>query len=278
MSLSIFIAILCAALLHASWNALVKNSSDKIQGMLVLTLTHGCLGVVIACFVEIPKIEAWPWLLASVLFHVIYQCLLALAYNHGSLSRVYPIARGTAPLIVLLVSFLFLEDILVTMEILGILILGLGIFGMAQGVFSNHESLKLLPYAFGSAIATAGYTLSDGIGARISEHATSYIAWLFILTVPVFIPLAILLKGFIVMKIPLKTWRVGSAAGVFSFLSYWVAIWAMTKASIPLVAALRETSILFAVLIGTFIFKEKITKQKTIAALFIVSGLVVMRL
>ena len=137
MSLSIFIAILCAALLHASWNALVKNSSDKIQGMLVLTLTHGCLGVIIACFVEIPKIEAWPWLLASVLFHVIYQCLLALAYNHGSLSRVYPIARGTAPLIVLLVSFLFLEDILVTMEILGILILVKRYYAEVPGITVN---------------------------------------------------------------------------------------------------------------------------------------------
>ena len=278
MSLSIFIVILCAALLHASWNALVKNSSDKIQGMLVLTIAHGFLGVVLACFVEIPKTEAWPWLLASVFFHVIYQCLLALAYNHGNLSRVYPIARGTAPLIVLLIYFLLLKNSLVSMEILGILILGFGIFGMAQGVFANHEDLRLLPYAFGSAIATAGYTLSDGIGARISESATSYIAWLFILTVPFFITSAILLKGFIVIKIPMKTWKIGSAAGVFSFFSYWVAIWAMTKAPIPLVAALRETSILFAVLIGVFVFKEKITKQKIIAGLFILSGLVVMRL
>jgi drug/metabolite transporter (DMT)-like permease len=148
---------------------------------------------------------------------------------------------------------------------------------MTQGVFSNHENLRLLPFALGSAIATAGYTLSDGLGARISENATSYISWLFILTVPIFIPTAIALKGISVINIPMKTWKIGLAAGLFSFFSYWVAIWAMTKAPIPLVAALRETSILFAVLIGIFIFKEQVTKQKVIAAFFILCGLIIMR-
>ena len=277
MSLFIFITILCAALLHASWNALVKNSDDKIQGMLVLTLTHGFLGLIFAYFTQVPRIEAWPWLLASVFFHVIYQCLLALAYNYGNLSRVYPIARGTAPFIVLLVSLFFLDSALVKEEIIGIIILGFGLLMMTQGIFSNHENLRLLPFALGSAIATAGYTLSDGLGARISENATSYISWLFILTVPIFIPTAIALKGISVINIPMKTWKIGLAAGLFSFFSYWVAIWAMTKAPIPLVAALRETSILFAVLIGIFIFKEQVTKQKVIAAFFILCGLIIMR-
>ena len=219
------------------WNALVKNSDDKIQGMLVLTLTHGFLGLIFAYFTQVPRIEAWPWLLASVFFHVIYQCLLALAYNYGNLSRVYPIARGTAPFIVLLVSLFFLDSALVKEEIIGIIILGFGLLMMTQGVFSNHENLRLLPFALGSAIATAGYTLSDGLGARISENATSYISWLFILTVPIFIPTAIALKGISVINIPMKTWKIGLAAGLFSFFSYWVAIWAMTKAPIPLVIA-----------------------------------------
>ena len=186
MTIFVFTALLGAAFFHASWNALVKNSADKIKSMLVLTLVHGILGIFVAFFVEFPKLEVWPWLITSAIFHVIYQGCLALAYNSGDLSRVYPIARGTAPILVLLIFYFVIETSMTRTEILGVLLLGFGVIGMAQGAFSNRENLILLPYTLGAAIGTAGYTIFDGIGSRISTDPSSYIAWLFIITVPIF--------------------------------------------------------------------------------------------
>ena len=278
MSIFVFIAILGAAFLHASWNALIKNSTDKIKSMLVLTLMHGILGIFIAFFVEFPKLEVWPWLITSAIFHVIYQGCLALAYNSGDLSRVYPIARGTAPILVLLVFYFIIETSMTHTEILGVLLLGFGVIGLAQGSFSNRENLILLPFTLGAAIGTAGYTIFDGIGSRISANPLSYISWLFITTVPIFFLFIFIFKGLKIFKIERTTWKVGSVAGIFSFGSYWVAIWAMTQAPIPLVAALRETSILFAVLIGTIIFKDKTNTKKIIAAALILCGIIIVRL
>jgi len=278
MTVFVFCAILGAAFLHASWNAIIKNSADKIKSMLVLTIMHGILGVFVAFFVEFPKLEVWPWLITSAIFHVIYQGCLALAYNSGDLSRVYPIARGTAPILVLLVFYFIIETSMTHTEILGVLLLGFGVIGLAQGSFSNRENLILLPFTLGAAIGTAGYTIFDGIGSRISANPLSYISWLFITTVPIFFLVIFIFKGLKIFKIERTTWKVGSVAGIFSFGSYWVAIWAMTQAPIPLVAALRETSILFAVLIGTIIFRDKTNTKKIIAAALILCGIIIVRL
>ena len=278
MTVFVFCAILGAAFLHASWNAIIKNSADKIKSMLVLTIMHGILGVFVAFFVEFPKLEVWPWLITSAIFHVIYQGCLALAYNSGDLSRVYPIARGTAPILVLLIFYFIIETSMTHTEILGVLLLSFGVIGLAQGSFSNRENLILLPFTLGAAIGTAGYTIFDGIGSRISANPLSYISWLFITTVPIFFSVTFIFKGLKIFKIERTTWKVGSVAGIFSFGSYWVAIWAMTQAPIPLVAALRETSILFAVLIGTIIFKDKTNTKKIIAAALILCGIIIVRL
>ena len=278
MTVFVFCAILGAAFLHASWNAIIKNSANKIKSMLVLTIMHGILGVFVAFFVEFPKLEVWPWLITSAIFHVIYQGCLALAYNSGDLSRVYPIARGTAPILVLLIFYFIIETSMTHTEILGVLLLGFGVIGLAQGSFSNRENLILLPFTLGAAIGTAGYTIFDGIGSRISANPLSYISWLFITTVPIFFLVIFIFKGLKIFKIERTTWKVGSVAGIFSFGSYWVAIWAMTQAPIPLVAALRETSILFAVLIGTIIFRDKTNTKKIIAAALILCGIIIVRL
>ena len=278
MTIFVFTALLGAAFFHASWNALVKNSADKIKSMLVLTLVHGILGIFVAFFVEFPKLEVWPWLITSAIFHVIYQGCLALAYNSGDLSRVYPIARGTAPILVLLIFYFIIETSMTHTEILGVLLLGFGVIGMAQGAFSNRENLILLPYTLGAAIGTAGYTIFDGIGSRISTDPSSYIAWLFIITVPIFFSVILICQGLKIFKIEQTTWKIGSVAGILSFGSYWVAIWAMTQAPIPLVAALRETSILFAVLIGIIIFRDKTNTKKIIAASLILAGIIIVRL
>ena len=157
MSIWVLLTVLFAALLHATWNALIKLGTSKMTSMLILTLVQGGFGLIIALTRDLPSGEVWLWLLASGVFHFGYKLFLAFAYEQGDLSRVYPIARGAAPMVVLAISALFLADAIAGWEYVGVIVLGLGILLMAQGVFRSGESLKLVPLALGSAAMTAGY-------------------------------------------------------------------------------------------------------------------------
>ncbi|MEP5152892.1 DMT family transporter [Planktotalea sp.] len=278
MSLTVFLAVLGAALLHASWNALIKSGVSKLTSMLILTMVQGGGGALIALTRPFPDQTIWPWLLASGAFHAGYKLFLAFAYEQGDLSRVYPIARGVAPMLVLLSSGFVLSDSLSGQEVFGILVLGCGILMMARGVFANDESRRLLPFALGSALMTAGYSIVDGLGARLSGDTVTYVAWLFALDALLFTPICIALRGTSVLKASGKDWALGSVAAAASYGAYAIAVWAMTVAPIALVTALRETSILFAVLIGWLIMGDKMDRGKAIAATFIVVGVVLTRL
>lgn len=278
MSVGIFLAVMAAALLHAVWNALIKQGASKLTGMAIMTLVQGCFGLVIALTRPFPEGEVWLWLLASGVFHSLYKLFLAYAYDQGDLSRVYPIARGAAPMVVLIASAFILSDRIESIEYLGIIILGLGILTMADGAFRSGESRRLVPLALGSAMATAGYTMVDGMGARLSGDPVAYVGWLFALDAAFFTPLVLLIRGPRALSASRGSWLAGSAAAVASYGAYAIAVWAMTKAPIALVAALRETSILFAVLIGWALFGDKMGRAKWVAALMIVSGVVLTRL
>ena len=277
MTVWVLAAVLGAAFLHALWNALIKLGISKLTSMLILTLVQGGMGFAIALTRSFPEPQVWTWLLASGVFHAAYKLFLAFAYEQGDLSRVYPIARGTAPMVVLVVSALFLADVIAAWEFLGIAILGLGILMMARGVLSSGESRKLIPFALGSAMATAGYSLVDGLGARVSGDAVAYVGWLFTLDAVFFTPICVALRGPSVIRANRQAWLVGSVAAAASYGAYAIAVWAMTVAPIALVAALRETSILFAVAIGWVFFGERMDKQKALAAALIVTGVIVTR-
>ena len=278
MTLGVFFAVMLAALLHAGWNAIVKTSVSKQTSMFLLSVGHALIGVAVVATQPVPAPEVWPWLLASGLIHMAYQLFLAYAYEQGDLSRVYPIARGTAPMLVLVISLLFLSDQLDGNEFWGILVLGAGIVLMAHGVLKNGESRRLLPFALGSALATAGYTLADGLGARVSGTPIVYVGWLMILSALFFTPAVVALKGRAVLRADWRAWWVGMVAAAASFGAYAIAVWAMTVAPIALVGALRETSILFAVLIGWLFFGERMDRGKIIAAALILAGVMLTRL
>lgn len=277
MTVWVLVAVMAAAFMHATWNALIKLGTSKLTSMLILTVVQGGFGLIIALTRPMPDPHVWLWLLASGVFHSAYKLFLAYAYEQGDLSRVYPIARGTALMVVLVISALFLADKIAGWEYVGIIILGLGILLMARGVFSSGESRKLLPFALGSAMATAGYSIVDGLGAREAGDAVAYVGWLFALDAVFFTPCCLALRGRSVLQANRKAWIMGSIAAVFSYGAYAIAVWAMTVAPIALVAALRETSILFAVLIGAVAFGEKMNLQKGIAAALIVAGVIVTR-
>lgn len=278
MTLGVFLAVIGAALLHAGWNAIVKTGLSMQTSMFLLSVGQALIGIVVALGRPFPAAEVWPWLLASGLIHLAYQLLLAYAYEQGDLSRVYPIARGAAPMMVAVVSILFLSDPMKTMEYIGVLVLGLGIALMAWGVFANRESRRLLPFAFGSALTTAGYTLTDGLGARMSGDPLQYVGWLMILTAFFYTPAAMALRGAAVLRAGRKEWILGLVAAAASFAAYAIAVWAMTVAPLALVSALRETSILFAVLLGWVLFGDQMDRVKMIATVLIVSGVTLTRL
>jgi len=221
---------------------------------------------------------AIPWVIAAGCTHFAYKFFLTYAYDRGDLSRVYPIARGAAPMVVALVGGVFLADAVSAQEYLAISVLAGGILLMARGVFASGEDRRLLPFALGSALATATYTLIDGMGARVSGAPVAYVAWVFVADGTFFALGMVALRGWDVIPRNWQAWRMGTFASAASYGAYAVSIWAMTFAPIAVVAALRETSILFAVLIGWLVFGEKMSGEKAVAALVIVAGVMLMRL
>jgi drug/metabolite transporter (DMT)-like permease len=278
MTPTVFFAVLGAALLHASWNALIRVGAAKVTTMFILTLVQGGMGLAMVMTRDLPSSAVWPWLVASGVFHAGYKIFLAFAYENGDLSRVYPIARGAAPLMVLGVSVAVLGEGLAALEVAAILVLGLGILLMGRGAFLSGESRKLVPLALASAVMTAGYSLVDGIGARVDGDAVTFVAWLFLFDVALFTPAILFLRGPRVILAPPKVWALGALAAVFSYGAYAVAVWAMTQAPIALVTALRETSILFAMLIGWLVFGERMDRVKAAAAALILTGVVLSRI
>ncbi len=278
MSLFVLLAVLASALLHATWNSLVKLGTSRMGAMVILSLCEMPIGLVVALFRAAPTAPVLPWIAGSGLAHFCYKFFLTYAYERGDLSRVYPIARGSAPLVVAIFSGLFLADLITFHEYVGITVLGLGILLMAQGVFTSGENRKLIPFALGSAAATACYTLIDGQGARIAGDAIGYVAWVFIADGAGFALGMLAWKGRAIVPRDRAAWGRGSIAAAASYGAYGVSVWAMTVAPIALVAALRETSILFAVLIGWLGFGERMTRGKMLAAAVIVAGVMLTRL
>ena len=257
---------------------MVKTGGDKLTAMVLVVVSNGLMGLVVAMFYPLPGAAIWPWIAASGLIRTAYYLALGYAYEHGDLSRVYPIARGAAPLFVLGAGALLLPDQLSGVQVSGILALGLGILLMAHGVFTNGESRRLVPFAITSAMATAAYSITDGTGARLSGEAVAFVAWALAVTALLYLPIAVVLRGRVVLRADGREWGRGIFAGAASYLAYTIVVWAMTQAPIALVAALRETSILFAVLIGWLLFGERMGWGKALAALLIVAGAALTRL
>ena len=278
MTFGVFLAVLGAAFLHALWNALIKTGTSKVGGMVILSIAEVPIGLAIVALRPAMNPAAWPWVIAAGCTHFAYKFFLTTAYEKGDLSRVYPIARGAAPMVVALVGAFTLMDAVSHAQYAGIAVLGAGILLMARGIFTRGEDRALLPFALGSACATATYTMIDGLGARIAGDAAAYVAWVFVADGIIFTTGILAWRGLSVLPRDTRAWRLGTLASAASYGAYAVSIWAMTIAPIAVVAALRETSILFAVLIGWLAFGERMTRDKAIAAATIVVGVLLTRL
>jgi len=280
-------AVLLGALLHACWNALVKSSGDK---PLDTALVHG-LGAVVALpfalAVGLPPADCWPFIVASLCIHVGYYIALAGAYEHGELGLTYPIMRGVAPLIVALGSAAIVGESPSPAAWLGILgiTLGVALVGLAHPGQALHHG-KALAFAFANAAIIAAYTFVDGLGVRQAgptlPEVLSYVLWLFVLDG---LPYPLLVwwrrgpQGREALRDYVRRrWPVAAVGGMASIGSYAIALWAMTRAPVASVAALRETSVLFATVLGTVMLKEAFGWQRALGAVVIVGGVMALRL
>jgi drug/metabolite transporter (DMT)-like permease len=278
MSTGVFLAVLLAAAMHAGWNAVLKVRLEPFAAITLVTGLAGLAGLPFMVALGLPRSEAWPWLLSSVAIHLAYNVALSAAYRHADMGQVYPIARGGAPLLTTLGSILLLREPFGAVAGIGIVILGLGICLMSLGSKDVRLDRRALGYALLTAVTICAYTIVDGVGARAAGDPHAYSAALFVLDgfpLPLYVLLRRGLSGFA----PMRPFVVpGFAGGAMSLAAYWIAIWAMTVAPIPLVAALRETSVLFAALIAALVLKEPVSPRRAIAAAVILTGLATIKL
>jgi phosphonate utilization associated putative membrane protein len=282
LSWLIVLLVLCGALLHASWNALIKSGRDQ---QLDTALIHslGCgIGVVLVVAVGFPRAEALPWLAVSLVIHIGYYITLVGAYRHGDLGFAYPIMRGTAPLLVALVSGRLIGEELTLPAWLGVAGISAGVLliGLSQARDPHRSRRHALGFALANAAIIAAYTLVDGMGVRVSGNALQYVGTLFLIDgIPYFALVLWQRRAALgeTMAYLRARWPVALLGSCASMGSYGIALWAMTRAPVASVAALRETSVLFAALIGTLMLKERFRLQRAAGTCVIVAGVMALR-
>ncbi|MGB3123493.1 MAG: EamA family transporter [Pseudomonas sp.] len=276
MSVDVFAIILFGALLHATWNAVVKGGVDTLLTTCMIAASASLIALVAVPFLPLPAKESWPFIGASVVFQVVYFVLVASTYRIADMSQTYPIMRGTAPLLVATVSVFALSETLSVFAWLGIAVISLGILSMAVAPSAGQR--KGLVLALINAGVIAGYTLIDGVGVRKSGAPAAYTLWIFLLTGIPLAAWALATRRGEFCRYVGRYWRPGIIGGFGTVASYGLALWAMTSAPIATVSALRETSILFGVVISASVLKEQLTRIRIVAACVIAAGAMVLRL
>lgn len=276
MSFDVFAIILLGAALHATWNAVVKGGADKLLTTCMIAAVASLIALATTPFLALPAKESWPFIGASVILQVLYFVLVAATYRIADMSQTYPIMRGTAPLLVATVSVLVLSESLSAFAWLGIAVISLGILSMA--IAPSTGPRKGLALALINAGVIAGYTLIDGLGVRKSGAPVAYTLWIFLLTGIPLAAWALAARRRVFVDYVAVNWHLGIVGGVGTIASYGLALWAMTAAPIATVSALRETSILFGVVISAWVLKEHLTRVRIIAACVIAAGAMLLRL
>lgn len=279
LSLGVTLAVLGAGLLHAGWNALVKSATggDPLLDTATIVAGSTVCSAAILPFVPIPLAEAWPMAAASAAIHIAYYITLAHAYRTGDLSFAYPLMRGTAPLLVTLLGIVILRELPSPQVAAGIFLICGGIFAIAFAQRHRHPRAAVY-WALANAAIIAVYTLIDGSGARASGNALSYVAWLTFMESIVFLSWIYARRGKPAVNYIARQWRRGLLGGCCSVAAYGIVLWAMTRAPIAAVSALRETSVLFAAVIGAFLLKEGFGIARLAGAASVVLGVAALKL
>ena len=278
MSLTVFIAVILAAFLHAVWNAMVKKGDNKYVSLTAIVLGHVPISIIVIFFTPVISAQSIPYILISAVFLTGYEWCLLSAYRLEDYTKVYPIARGTAPIFIIIISlFLFSLDIS-KFELIGVLVISFGIIILGFQNIKTFKNYSAIMYALGTGLFISCYSITDGFGGRLSASPLNYTAWLMILNAVIFpILLVIMNKQEVVKKVFSEEKKTFFIGGTLSYTVYGIIIWAFTQAPVPLVAALRESSIIFALLIGAIFLNEKLNILKISAVLTIFFGIILLK-
>jgi drug/metabolite transporter (DMT)-like permease len=279
LDLTIFVAVIIAAFLHASWNLLVKLNLDRFLSIFLLQCFIGLIGLAMLASFPWPATPSLPYAFTSGALHAGYNLFLARSYRTGDLSQVYPIARGSAPLLTFAGAWLLAGEGagFVTAGAIVLLVAGIWITGLEGSRSIRLDGLTLL-FALGTSGFIAAYTLVDGLGGRASASPSAYAGLVYCIDTVFMIAAGLTMRGTRIFAMVLPFWKSGLAGAALSAGAYWIVIWAMTKAHIAAVAALRETSILFVMILSVVFLKEHVTAWRIAGALLIVAGAVALRL
>jgi drug/metabolite transporter (DMT)-like permease len=267
--------VLTAAVLHASWNAVVKSASDRALTIAAIAAVNAVSGLALILVSETPAPASWPLIGASTLLHYLYYVFMFQAYRLGDLSQVYPISRGMAPALVTFGTFLLIGETLSPLGLAGLatITLGIGVLAFQRGVARVDPRAFLAATLLGLTIA--GYSVADGLGVRSSEHPTGYMGWLFLLESPVVIAVLVARRR---SRTPFdaRTFGIGLIGGLVSVAAYGVVLYAKTIAPIGAVSAVRESSVIIAALIGVVLFGERPWRGRILSAVIVVFGVVML--
>jgi drug/metabolite transporter (DMT)-like permease len=277
MSLAVSMAVLLAALLHASWNAMIKGGGDVLHDTAGIIVGAMLIALPFLFVVPVPTAAAWPFIIASVTVHLAYYWLMISAYRVGDLSLVYPLMRGVAPLITAVAGIAVLGEMPAAVAWLGMLLVSGGVFMLGYRALGHAPSRAAVVFALANAAVIALYTLIDGQGARISGDAWSYIVWLFVLDgIPFSLWMLAKRRATFIAHLRSRSRRALIGGGL-SAAAYAISVWAMTKAPVALVASLRETSVLFATLMGARLLHERLSARRWSGVIAVVLGVLALK-
>jgi drug/metabolite transporter (DMT)-like permease len=274
LSVSVTAAVLLAAITHASWNAIAHGIKDQLLAFGLIGAGGIVVAIPLVCLAPLPHAASWRYLLASVAIHVFYNLLLMRSYRYGEFGQVYPLARGTSPLVVTILAAIFIRERPTLPQIGGVLVVSAG---LALLVFAGRRPGRAaLLAAIGTGLTIAAYTTVDGVGVRASGSPAGYIGWLMLLEslgVPLF---ALIRRRDILTKQPRRIIAAGLLGGALSVLAYGLVLWAQTRGALAPIAALRETSVIFGAIIGTVAFREPFGRARIAATIVVSVGIVLL--
>jgi drug/metabolite transporter (DMT)-like permease len=274
LPLTVTLAVLAAAVTHATWNAIAHGIKDQTLAFALIGVGGTAVSVPLVIIAALPRSASWPYLLASVAIHVFYNLLLMQCYRLGEFSQVYPLARGVSPLVVTILAAVFVHEHLALLQIVGVTVVSAGLAFLVLG--GRRPGRGAFLAAVGTGLTIAAYTTVDGVGVRSSASPVGYIGWLIMLEslcVPLF---ALIRRREVLLKQPPRILLSGLAAGALSVLAYGLVLWAQTRGALAPIAALRETSVIFGAVIGTVIFREPFGRARIAATVLVVAGIVLL--